>query len=220
MLSHPQKLLTVGSSVGAAHDEVAHRVVSDGGHKRVRRSRVGQRIQVLRERRPRPPLGALTFERPQVVSPGIQAVFGDRSRSEAIRVDQLGSKTLRDLGLEPRIPKRLQRCMCVHVDESRAEHQPGGIEHFPCGLCGKARFDRRDATVRDAYVGSKRRAAPSEDQGSFDQKVKRHSLTPYDQPQPPVVETYNIQHLPDIAADEQILELAGVIERDLGKKYA
>jgi hypothetical protein len=110
--------------------------------------------------------------------------------------------------------------MSVHIDEAGAEHQPGGIEHFPCGLCGKARFDRRDSALRDANVGSKSGAVAGEDQGSFDQKVKRHCFTPYDQPQPPVVETYNIQHLPDIAADEQILELARVIDRDLYKKYA
>jgi hypothetical protein len=66
--------------------------------------------------------------------------------------------------------------MSVHVDEARAEHQPGGIEHFPCTLCGKARFERRDSAVRDAHVGSKRRAFTGEDQGSFDQKVTRHCL--------------------------------------------
>jgi hypothetical protein len=59
--------------------------------------------------------------------------------------------------------------MSVHVDEARAKHQPSGIEHFPRGLGGKARFDRRDSAVRDAHVGSKRRAVAGEDQGSFDQ---------------------------------------------------
>jgi hypothetical protein len=68
--------------------------------------------------------------------------------------------------------------MSVHVDEARAKYQPGGIEHFSCGLGGKARFDRRDSPVRDAHVGSKHRAVSGEDQGSFDQKVERHCLTP------------------------------------------
>jgi hypothetical protein len=38
------------------------------------------------------------------------------------------------------------------------------------------RFDCRDSAVRDAHVGSKRRAFAGVDQGPFDQKVKRHCL--------------------------------------------
>src|ERR671921_33696 len=86
--------------------------------------------------------------------------------------------------------------MSVHIYEARAEHQAGGIEHFPCGLSRKAWFDHRDLAVRDAHFGSKRGAVAGEDQGSFDQKVKRHCLTPYDQPQPSVVEAHNIQLTP------------------------
>src|SRR3712207_856263 len=107
-----------------------------------------------------------------------RSVFGHGSRREAVGIDQLGGETLRDLGLEPWIPKRLQRCMSVHVDEAGAEHQPGSIEHLPCDLCRKAGFDRRDSAVRDTYVGLKRRAVAGYDPGSFDQKVKRHCLTP------------------------------------------
>jgi hypothetical protein len=66
----------------------------------------------------------------------------------------------------------------VHVDEPGTEHQPVGIEHFLRGLRGKAGFDSRDAAIFDAYVGSERRAVAGEDVGAFDQKVKRHSLTP------------------------------------------
>ena len=60
------------------------------------------------------------------------AILGDRSRRKTVWVDHLRGEALRYLRFQPRITKRLQRRVGVHVDEPGAEHQTGGVDHLCC----------------------------------------------------------------------------------------
>ena len=129
---HGPNLFPFGPPVGAAHDAIAHCVMPYGGDERRRGPRSFEGFQVLRERRPPPPLRSWAFERPQVGLALFAAILDDWSRREAVWVDHLRGETLRHLRLEARIAKRLQRRVGVHVYEAGAEHHAGGIDYLCC----------------------------------------------------------------------------------------
>ena len=124
------------------------------------RSGRGQRVEVLRERRPRPFRRAVALERAEVRAPRLPVP--DRRRREAVGADHLGREPLEDLRREQRIVERLERRVRVEVDEPGAEEQPFGVDDVSLD----ARPDRGDAPVRHADVRAERRAVARVDLGA------------------------------------------------------
>ena len=81
--------------------------------------------------------------------------LGDRRRRETVWVDHLRGEALRHLRLEPRIAKRLQRRVGVHVDETGAEHQASSVDHLRHIVGGESTLNSRDTIAGDANVGVK-----------------------------------------------------------------
>ncbi len=172
---HPRTGLEGKARLAAHRLDVAVAGLSDGPVRRrgdERRGSRGQRVEVLRERRPRPFRRAVALERAEVGPPRLPV--SDRRGRQAVGTDHLGREALEDLRREQRVVERLERRVRVEVDEPGAEHQPFGVDDVSLD----ARPDRGDAPVRHADVRAKRRTVARVDLGASEDEHYRTASRP------------------------------------------